>query len=131
VAVTPDGRRAVSVSREYTPRLWDLKSGKTLRTLEGHTDSVFAIAVTSDGLQAVSASPDGTLRLWNLESGKEVATFTGENPMHSCVIAPDGSTIVAGDGLGRVHFLRLAEADPMKPSTGDTKIQFLQHIKQR
>jgi hypothetical protein len=34
-------------------------------------------------------------------------------------------TIIAGDASGRVHFLELVEADPIKPSIGETKIQLL------
>jgi len=108
-----------------TLRLWDLDSGQTLRTLEGHTGRVFAVAVTPDGRRAVSDSRDETLRLWDLESGKEIATFTGEADMSQCVFTPDGRTIIAGDSSGRVHFLRLVEADPTKSQIGETKIQFL------
>jgi WD40 repeat protein len=36
VAVTPDGRRAVSASWGHTLRLWDLESGETIRTLKVH-----------------------------------------------------------------------------------------------
>ena len=56
VAVTPDGRSAVSGSEDRTLRVWDLESGQTLRTLEGHTSSVNAVAVAPDGRRAVSAS---------------------------------------------------------------------------
>ena len=55
------------------------------------------------------------VRLWELESGNEIVTFTGDGGIDSCAVAPDGRTIVAGDGSGRVHFLRLVEADPTKP----------------
>jgi WD40 repeat protein len=65
------------------------------------------MAVTPDGCRAVSASKDHTLQLWDLESGQEITAFTGENPIYSCAIAPDGQTIIACDALGRVHFLRL------------------------
>ena len=64
----------------------------------------------ADGCRTVSASRDQTLRLWDLESGKEIAAFTGESDMSSCAIAPDGRTFLAGDGFGRLHFLRLVEA---------------------
>ena len=36
VAVTPDGQRAVSASDDKTLKVWDLDSGRELRTLAGH-----------------------------------------------------------------------------------------------
>ena len=36
VAVTPDGRRAVSASEDRTLKVWDLEQGALLATLEGH-----------------------------------------------------------------------------------------------
>jgi WD40 repeat protein len=119
VAVMPDGHRAISSSDDRTLRVWDLESGQTMRTLEGHNALVFAVAVTPDGHRAVSASYDRTLRMWDLESGEEIMAFSGESHMFRCAFAPDGRTIIAGDELGRVHFLRLVEADKTKPPTGD------------
>ena len=40
VAVTPDGTRAVSASDDKTLRVWDLATGKSLASLEGHTQRV-------------------------------------------------------------------------------------------
>ena len=53
--MTPDGKRAVSGSDDKTLKVWDLESGRELRTLEGHADWVKAVAVTPDGKRAVSA----------------------------------------------------------------------------
>jgi hypothetical protein len=77
VAVTSDGRRAVSGSTDGTLRIWDLESGQTLRTLEGYGNSVVAVAITSDGRRDLSGSDDGTLRLWNLENGQILCTLEG------------------------------------------------------
>ena len=40
VAVTPDGRQAVSASDDRTLKVWDLASGAELRTLAGHDNRV-------------------------------------------------------------------------------------------
>ena len=46
MAVTADGRRAVSASGDNTLKVWDLESGQELRTLAGHSASVYGVAVT-------------------------------------------------------------------------------------
>jgi WD40 repeat protein len=71
---------------------------------------VNAVAVTGDGKRAVSGSSDGTLKVWDLQSGQEVATFAADAGITACAIR-DSSRFVAGDKLGRVHFLRLVEAN--------------------
>ena len=40
VAVTPDGKRAVSASSDHTLKVWDLDAGRVLRTLKGHSSPV-------------------------------------------------------------------------------------------
>ena len=107
VAVTPDGNQAVSACSDQSLKLWDLGSGREVRTLAGHGGAVMAVAVTPDGKQAVSASTDRTLRVWHLASGKITATFTADTRVFACAAAVDGITIVAGDYLGWLHFLRL------------------------
>jgi WD40 repeat protein len=57
------GRRVVSASQDRTVSVWDLETGRTLATLEGHTLEghaawVHACAVTPDGRRVVSASED-------------------------------------------------------------------------
>ena len=79
VAVTPDGRRAVSASDDKTLKVWDLESGRELRTLDGHSADVTGVAVTPDGRRAVSASWDKTLKVWDLESGRELRTLEGHS----------------------------------------------------
>ncbi len=69
IAITADGRIAVSAKAKMALHVWDMASGERLRTLEGHTDRVNAVALTPDGRVAISASSDGTLRVWDIASG--------------------------------------------------------------
>ena len=51
VAFSPDSRHALSGSDDKTVRMWDARTGKCLRVLEGHTESVLSVAWSSDGQQ--------------------------------------------------------------------------------
>lgn len=51
--MTPDGRYAVTGSFDRKVRVWELVTGRLVRTLEGHTDWVTGIAVTVDGKRVI------------------------------------------------------------------------------
>ena len=108
VALTPNGKRAVSAAWDKTLKVWDLESGRALRTLEGHSGGIVGVAVTPEGTRAVSAAWDNTLKVWDLESGVALATFTCDAGVTCCAWV-SGPRIVAGDAGGRVHLLELEE----------------------
>ena len=66
VAFSPDGRYALSGSRDTTVRLWDLATGEQLAVFTGHTHEVWKVAFSPDGLTGYSTSRDGSLRVWDL-----------------------------------------------------------------
>jgi len=97
VAISPDGKIAVSGSEDGTLKLWDLSTGKALNTLEGHRDTVNSVAISSDGKIAVSGSEDDTLKLWDLSTGEALNTLTDHSDVvNSVAISPDGKTAVSG-----------------------------------
>ena len=49
MTIAPDGRRAVSTSEDNTLKVWDLESGREVRTLEGHSGPVTGVAITPNG----------------------------------------------------------------------------------
>jgi WD40 repeat protein len=75
----------VSGSNDETLRVWELGTGETKTTLQGHTNSVNAVAVTPDGRHVVSGSGDNTLRVWDLKDGKEMLTFTVDGNVTACI----------------------------------------------
>jgi serine/threonine protein kinase/DNA-binding beta-propeller fold protein YncE len=99
VAVTPDGRHAVSGSSDMTLRVWDLASAEEVRSFTGHQNPVLSVAVTPDGKYVVSGGWDRTVRLWDLATGKEVQRFTGHaGSVWSVAVTPDGKCVVSGSG---------------------------------
>jgi WD40 repeat protein len=68
---------------------------------------VWDVALAPDGRHLFSASDDHTLKAWDLSQGRALATFAGESAMQACAVAPDGATIVAGEGQARIHILQM------------------------
>jgi WD40 repeat protein len=62
VAVTPDGRFAVSVSRDNTLRVWDLGTGQLLTTLGAYAP-LQCCAVTPDGTTILAGDASGALHI--------------------------------------------------------------------
>jgi len=93
VAVSPDGRVALSGSSDQTLKLWELSTGREIRTLRGHTDDIISIAFSPDGRYALSGAweKDSSLKLWDVTTGETVWTSPGHSGGVSAVaFSPDG-----------------------------------------
>jgi WD40 repeat protein len=77
---SPDGTRLVSGHYDGTISLWDLASGREIRTFAGHTAHIIQVIFSPDGRRLASVSHDGTIRYWNIEDGSYVAFVIGPVP---------------------------------------------------
>jgi WD40 repeat protein len=97
VAWSPDGWFALSSTSDDSLGLWEVASGRCLRTFEGHTDGVSSVAWSPDGRFALSGSEDNTLRLWEVSSGLCLRTFEGHTDIVTSVaFSPDGCFTLSG-----------------------------------
>src|SRR5207237_1204762 len=96
-------------SDDYTAKLWDVASGRELRTLQGHTDQVDDIVFSPDGRRLATSSFDSTARIWDGATGKELITLQSPIDLTSVAWSPDGARLAttAADGLVRVFPLKL------------------------
>src|SRR5262249_39036550 len=106
VALSSDGKRLVASSKDRTVRLWDVASGKVLRTFEGHAKAPHCLAFSPDGKLLATGSGDRSggedperdgLRLWDGATGKELAKLGryAEGVSGVC-FSPDGSRLYTG-----------------------------------
>lgn len=96
VIVDDDGRRAASVSSDYTVGLWSLPDGRRERVLIGHADDVEDFCFLPDNLGA-SVSRDRRILVWNLASGSIVRVLEGHTRDVLSVCADRGRLYSAGD----------------------------------
>ena len=109
VAVSADGRMAVSGGSDGTVRVWDLAGTAAPRVLTGHAGPVNAVAVSADGRTAVSGSADGTVRVWDLAGDAAPRVLTGHaGEVNAVAVSADGRIAVSGGDDGTVRVWDLA-----------------------
>ena len=97
VAVSPDGRHAVTGSTDRTAAVWDLATGRRLHELAGHQGTVHAVAVSPDGRHVVTGSDDRTAAVWDLATGQRLRELAGHGDrVTSVAVSPDGRHAVTG-----------------------------------
>ena len=70
-------------------------TGKVLRILKGHTESVSSLVFSPDGKKLVSGGTDSTVKIWDLETENEPLTMTRHT---------DGVMQVAFSSDGKIIF---------------------------
>jgi WD40 repeat protein len=79
-------------------RVWDVESGREIRTFERHSHTVECAAFSPDGLRVLSGSWDGVVLCWEPESGRELS-FCAAHPraVTSLGFAPGGRFVTSSE----------------------------------
>lgn len=88
----------LTASLDNTIKLWDVKTGKCIRTQFGHIEGVWSIA--ADTFRIVSGAHDKSIKIWDLQNGQCMHTLANASSV-SCVGLGD-SRIVCGLENGEV-----------------------------
>ncbi len=97
VIFSPENGWAASGSFDNTIKIWEVESGRELRSLSGHSNAVKALACSTDGKWLASGGNDGTVRIWDVESAKEVKNFDNKKAtVQAIAFSPDGKRLASG-----------------------------------
>jgi WD40 repeat protein len=128
-ATSPAIRKMMDESRREEKEPWIelihhtmmLPGGTLMRTLEGHTAGVTAVAVTPDRQRAVSGSSDRTLKVWDLRSGGVIRTLEGHTAgVWAIALALDGQRAVSGSSDQTVKVWDLERGVAIRTFKGHT-----------
>jgi WD40 repeat protein len=100
-------------------KVWDVASGRELRTLTGLGNTVPMLAFAPDGRTLAAACHDRTIRLWSTATWAELRALRGPAPWQSLAFAPDGRTLAAGvDTLGLIRLWDAADGREIRDLRG-------------
>ena len=84
--------------------------------IEGHTNTVTALAITKDGKFLATGGTDKTIRLWDLTPGvaRLARVFQGHSEeVSSLAFSPDGKTLATSSDRAYVRLWDFATGDPL------------------
>ena len=130
VTFSPDGKLALSGSDDKTMKLWDVATGRELRSFGGHLGGVNSVAFSPDGKFALSGScaendpklpicEKGMLRLWETATGRELRSFQGHgSQVNSLAFSPDGKFAISGSWSDAPRLWELATGGELRSFRG-------------
>jgi uncharacterized protein (TIGR03067 family) len=104
LALSDNGKIAITGSNDKTAILWETSTGKKLHTWQGHSVGLNSVALSGDGKTALMAS-DKTAILWDAGTGNKLQTFAGHiGQVLAVALSGDGKTALTGstDGVSRL-----------------------------
>ena len=121
VAFSPDRRWLATGNKDKTIRVWEVATGRRVRTLTGHTGWVTSLAFSPDSRWLASASLSGAVKLWDNETGREARTLAGHTEsVNSVAFSPDGHWLATASGDSTVKLWDVSTGQTLRTLSGHT-----------
>jgi len=112
IAISPDGKLLLTGSFDRTVRLWDLATGKEIKTYggpNGHQNQVLSVAFAPDGQTFASAGSDNSAKIWDVPQRSPLKDTPLPDAVTAVAISADGKLHAAGSKDGTIKLWNPAD----------------------
>ena len=121
VALSPDGKNALSITSDGVLKLWEVSSARELRQILPGVGAFYRAAFSPDGKRVITGNIDGTVQLWNVSSGAAVRELKGHTEqVKSMAFSPDGKYAVTGSRDKTIKLWDVESGAEMREFKGHT-----------
>ncbi|MFO0966584.1 MAG: WD40 repeat domain-containing protein [Gemmataceae bacterium] len=105
VSFSPDGRKLAAAGADGAVHVFDSRTGKEQRRLDGGPARIWTVCFAPDNRRVLSGGFDDAIHIWDLISGREAGKLQGHTDyVRSVVVSRDGRLALSG---GDDRLLRL------------------------
>ena len=98
--ISSDGQKSCAVYQDGSIHVAEIRTGRTLIELRGHTAEADAVSFSPDGKYIASSSHDNTTRIWNLEDkGSSIALTAHSNNIFISSFSEDSKYLLTASQL--------------------------------
>jgi WD40 repeat protein len=125
VEFSPDGKYLASGAADKFVKVFNVATGKHVRSFEGHTHHVLGVSWKADGSLLVSAGADNQIKVWNVETGEQARSITGyAKQVTSIQFIGTGADIVSSSGDKTVRLHHALDGDNYRTLDGGTDFMY-------
>lgn len=120
VAVSADGKRAVTCGADRKLKLWDLEKWELSSSLKGHEKQAAWVGFLPGGERFISAGGDGKLRLWDVDKeDQRLSLGEARESLQAGTLLDGGKVAAASDVQGKVRLFLLEDKKPILELTAE------------
>jgi WD40 repeat protein len=108
LAFSPDSKRVLGVADGQKASLFDVQTGKELRTWQTDQGGWNSFALSPNGSWIASGGADRLIQLWDIDTGRELARWEAhDSSVTALIFSPDGKTLFSGGSDGALKLWNL------------------------
>jgi WD40 repeat protein len=125
VEFSRDGKQILSGAADKFAKVFDVATGKKIRSFEGHTHHVLDVSWQADGSTIATAGADNVIKVWNVSTGEQKRSIAGYSKQVTSVqFIGVGSNIVSCGGDKTVRLNRTSNGQTYRTFAGGTDYMY-------